>query len=427
MKTSLKLSILWLLLTATVACKSNNTSSEESSAPQAADEHKEAPADLVELSTDQQRIGAIELGKIEYRNLGQLLQVNGRLAVPAQSQLNVTALLGGFVRSLPLLVGQPVQKGQVLARIENPDLIQIQQDYAETNSRLTYLETELIRQQELSRENVSALKVLQQTSADLKAAKARAIGLAQRIRLVGLSPEAVLSGKFTTTYVVRASVSGVVTDVLVSSGGYVQPTDVIARITSNQGLYAELTVFEKDLAQLRPGQRVSIRLNNEASKERLGQITYINKAIDADRSVRVMVRLDQADTRLTPNTFLKASLDLGDSRVTALPEEAIVSAEGKEYIFVVTNEKMPEEHEHEADEKEHSAKEEHNHQAGEVEQHGTTFRRIAVRRGATEEKYSQVILPATLDITKTQVVTKGAFAVLSQLNAASGEEEGHAH
>lgn len=425
MKTYTKICFLLLLLGS--SCKSDNdAASGKETAKTTEPSHEETPKDMVELTTDQLRIGGVNLGKIEYRNLGQLLQVNGRLAVPAQSQQTITALLGGFVRSLPLLVGQPVKKGQVLARIENPDLIQIQQDYAENSSRLTYLEAEFARQQELSRENVSALKVLQQTTADLLATRARVNGLAHRLQLVGLSPKEALTGKFSSLYVITAPVSGVVTDVAATAGGYVQPTDVIARITSNQGLYAELTVFEKDLPLLREGQRVSIRLNNENGKERMGRIAYINRAIDADRSVRVVARLDQPDSKLAPNTFLKASLDLGDSRVTALPEEAIVSAEGKDYIFVVTDEEIPEEHEHEASEGEHTD-DEHDHKSGEAEQHGTTFRRIPVRRGVTEAGFSQVTLPASLDLVKAQVVLKGAFAVLSQLKAASGEEHDHAH
>jgi cobalt-zinc-cadmium efflux system membrane fusion protein len=379
--------------------------------------HEEAPADLVELSDDQMRIADITLGTVGYRNLGQHLNVNGRLAVPPQSQVTVTALQGGFIRSIPLLPGQPVQKGQVLARIENPDLIALQQEYSENHSRLTYLQTELSRQQELSRENVSALKVLQQTTADLNATRARVTGLAQRIRLVGLSPAATLAGKFSSVYVVKAPVAGVVTDVAATAGQYVQPADVIAKLTSSQGLYAELIVFEKDLPQLREGQRISLRLTNE-TQERTGRILYINRAIDADRSVRVAARLDRADSRLTPNTFLKASLDLGASRTTALPEEAIVSAEGKEYIFVVTDEKIPEHEAGEADD---------DHKKAEPHEHGTVFKQIPVRRGVTESGYSQVILPEKFNLSTTKVVTKGAYALLSQLKAASGEEEGHAH
>jgi cobalt-zinc-cadmium efflux system membrane fusion protein len=384
--------------------------------------HEEAPTDLVELSDDQIRLADITLGAVDYRNLGQQLSVNGRLAVPPQSQVTITALQGGFVRTIPLLPGQPVHKGQVLARIENPDLIALQQEYAEAHSRLTYLETELVRQKELSRENVSALKVLQQTTADLNATRARVTGLAQRIRLVGLSPQAALAGKFSSLYVVTAPVAGVVTDIATNVGQYVQPADVIAKLTSSQGLYAELIVFEKDLPQLREGQRVSLRLTNE-TRERSGRITYINQTIDADRSVRIVAKLDQPDGRLTPNTFLKASLDLGASRVTALREEAIVSAEGKDYIFVVTDEKLPEHHEHEAGEAEHD---DHDKEA-ETHEHGTVFKQIPVRRGVTESGYSQVTLPEKLNLNSTKIVTKGAYALLSQLKAASGEEAGHAH
>ncbi len=388
-------------------------------------EHEHAPTELVAMTGDQLRVGGIELGTIGYRNLGQLLQVNGRLAIPAQNQVNISALQGGFVRRVPLLPGQPVRKGQLLAQIENPDLIQLQQDYAENHSRLTYLEAEYARQQELSRENVSALKVLQQTRADVQATRARVTGLGQRLRLVGLSAEAVLQGRFTTLYTIVAPVSGAVTSVFVTAGQHVQPADVIAQVTDNQGIYAELTVFEKDLPALREGQRIRFQLANEGGQERTGRIVYINPVVDEHRTVRVVARPDRYDRRLTPNAFLKATLDLGDSRVTALPEEAIVSQEGQAYIFIVTNEKVPDEHAHDHDT--------HAEKAGDHDEHNDhedaqqTFRRIAVRRGVTESGYSQVILPATVDIAKTRVVVKGAYTLLSQLKAASGEEEGHAH
>ncbi|PRY35015.1 cobalt-zinc-cadmium efflux system membrane fusion protein [Spirosoma oryzae] len=407
------------LLGLTMACKQSTETQTNPSTEAKPD--SDAPVDVVALSDDQVRIGAVELGQVAYRNLGQLLQVNGRLAVPAQSQVAITAIQGGFVRSLPLLPGQPVRKGQVLARIENPDLVQLQQDYAENASRLTYLEAEYARQKELSEQNVSALKVFQQTSAERNQIRARQNGLAQRLRLVGLSPAAALTGRFSAYYSVIAPVSGVVTDVSVNAGQYVQPADRIAQLTSSQGLYAELTVFEKELPKIRAGQRVIIRLNNEGGKERLGRITYINRAIDADRSVRVVARLDQPDARLSPNTFLKASLDVGDSRVTALPEEAIVSAEGKDYIFVVTRQTVPEQHEPvgDPDEGDNTAA---TGKPAQLERHGIAFKQVPVRRGGSEGGYAQVTLPASFDIVRTRVAIKGAFGVLSQLKG-GGEEE----
>ena len=413
MKKFLILSVLNLFFLASCQEKIGETAAP---AAEKAEGHQEAPPDVVELTADQVRLGEVKLGGVESRRLGQALTVSGRLAVPAQSILSVTAVQGGFVRSLPLLLGQRVRKGQVLARIENGDLIQIQQDLAETQSRLTYLETEFTRQKELSQQAVSALKVFQQTTADLNATKARITGLSQRLRRVGLSPQAALRGEFTSFYVVMAPSAGVVTDVRANPGQYVQPSDVLATLTGSQGLYAELAVFERDLPQVREGQRVTFRLSYETGRERSGRVFSINRAIDADRTVRVLVRPDQPDARLLPNTFLKASLDLGESRVTALPEGAIVSAEGKDYIFVLTEGKI------------HAEKAGEKHPEGE-EKEGphTAFRQITVRRGVTENGYSQVLLPSTLNPVTARVVVQGAYAVLSQLKAAGGEEEGHAH
>lgn len=357
----------------------------------------EAPADEVILTPDQIRLADIQTGQVAYRNLSQTLSVNGRIVAGAQNRVTISALQGGFVRQIDLLPGQTVRKGQVLARIDNPDLIQVQQDYAENRARLTYLESEYARQQELSRENVGALKVFQQTSADLNATRARLAALAQRIRRVGLSPEAAVKGQFSSLYVVTAPVNGVITDVPANRGQYVQPADVIAQLTGTDNLYAELTVFEKDLGSVREGQRVRLQVANERGHERQARVYLLNRAIDNDRSVRVLARLipGPGDRPLLPNAFLKATLELGNSQTTALPEEAIVTSEGKEYVFV-----------QEAAEKEN-----------------TPYKAVEVRRGVTQNGYSAVALPAGFEVTKTPVVVRGAYALLSQWKGAGEEEE----
>ncbi|MBC7571889.1 MAG: efflux RND transporter periplasmic adaptor subunit [Spirosoma sp.] len=366
-----------------------------------------APFDstTVELTATQLRLGGVTIGRVSYRPLSAVITVNGRLAVPAGSQVSITALQGGFVRSLPLLAGQSVQKGQVLARIENLELIQLQQDYAETWGRLTYVETEYARQRELSAQNASALKVFQQTTADRTAAQARLRGLAQRLRLVGIDPATALDGSFTATYLVRAPLAGVITGVLANRGQFVQPADVIAQLTSNEGLYAELTVFENDLPRIRVDQPVRLRLTTAADAERLGRISLINRAFEPDRSVRVVVRLDRPGPHLLPNTFLTARIDLGTRRVTALPDEALVRADGRQYIFLALADSGP---------------------ARAASDSDTTttraFRAVSVRAGVSENGYSQVMLPDSFSIDRQRVVVKGAYALWSQLKGGGADD-----
>ncbi|MCY7358437.1 MAG: efflux RND transporter periplasmic adaptor subunit, partial [Rudanella sp.] len=293
----------------------------------------------------------------------------------------------------------------VLARIENPDLIQVQQDYAENRARLTYLETEYARQQELSRENVGTLKVFQQTSADLNATRARLSALAQRIRRVGLSPEQAVKGQFVSTYAVTSPINGIITDVPTNLGQYVQPADVIAQLIGTEGLYAELAVFEKDLNSIREGQRVRVRVagvqpSGGRGQEQFARVYLINRTVENDRSVRVLARFESSGGNrfrnavpLRPNASLQATLELGNNQTPALPEGAIVASEGKDYIFV----QQP------------------------IQQTNTPYKAIEVRRGVTQNGYSAVVLPGDFSVIQTPVVVRGAYSLLSQWKG-GGEE-----
>lgn len=393
--------VLPLLLLTFLSCRKEASTTDTTTAPTSAsiaeNDSATAPPDVVLLTPDQVRMADLQTGRVEYRNLSQTLTVNGRVVAGAQNRVTISALQGGFVRQIALLPGQSVRKGQILARIENPDLIQVQQDYAESRARLTYLETEYARQQELSRENVGALKVFQQTSAELNATRARLGALAQRIRRVGLSPENAVKGQFVSTYVVTSPINGVITDVPANLGQFVQPSDVIAQLIGTEGLYAELTVFEKDLASIREGQRVRVRVSGAKGQERLARVYLINRAIEDDRSVRVLARFEGSPgtVRLLPNAFLQATLELGNNQTTALPEGAIVASEGKDYIFV--------------------------QQAN--EQANTPYKAIPVRRGVTQNGYSAVMLPDDFPIANASIVVRGAYSLLSQLKGAGAEED----
>jgi cobalt-zinc-cadmium efflux system membrane fusion protein len=140
-------------------------------------------------------------------------------------------------------------------------------------------------------------------------------------------------------------------------------------------LHAELTVFEKDILKLKVGQKVRFTLANE-TRERTATIYLFGREISTDRSIRVHCHLDKEDTDCYPGMYFKATVETGAAPVPALPESALVSSEGKDYIFVeeAEDEAKPEAHEHEKGEAAHDAeKEEHDHAEGESEMHGASF------------------------------------------------------
>src|SRR5690606_24528688 len=89
------------------------------------EEHSEA----IELTEEQMKAVGIEIGKIELKNLSSVIKASGQLEVPPQNKADVTSLIGGVTKSIFVLEGNYVKKGQTVAMIENPEFIKLQQEY----------------------------------------------------------------------------------------------------------------------------------------------------------------------------------------------------------------------------------------------------------------------------------------------------------
>ena len=112
----------------------------------------------INLTEDQMKAIGIELGSVSYRNLKTTINVNGRLELPPQNRAQVSVLIGGIVKDIPVVEGQFVNKGQILATLENTEFIQAQQDYLAAKASLMYSKAEFERQGELQKENINATK-----------------------------------------------------------------------------------------------------------------------------------------------------------------------------------------------------------------------------------------------------------------------------
>jgi len=357
-----------------------------------AHDHEEEPG-VVELTAAQFKTAGITYGKPENRQISGAVKVNGLLDVPPQQQVSISVPMGGFIKQTSLLQGMPVKKGQVIAVLENLDYIQLQQDYLEVSSQLEYAATEHNRQQELARENINALKTLQQAKATWQTLLAKENGLKQKLAMLNISTAALQKGNIQRTINVYAPISGYVTQVNVNLGQFVTPADILFRIVNTEHLHAELTVFEKDVPRLKIGQLVRFTLANEA-KTRTATVHLIGREISPERTVRVHCHLEEEDTQLLPGTYLQAMIETGAAAVKALPDAAVVNFENKSYVFV--KKPGPDSTFH--------------------------FNMLEVQKGNSEQGYTEVIFPKAEP--EEEVVVTGAYDLLAKLKN-SGEHEGH--
>jgi cobalt-zinc-cadmium efflux system membrane fusion protein len=384
-----------LLLNLLVGCgaKEAPTDQEPSdAAPTGQGEEKAAP-DRVTLTAAEQQVGGVRLGTLTQRLMSGGLKVNGVLDVPPENLVSVSAPLGGFVDRTDLLQGSRVRAGQVLAVIRNPDFVQLQQDYQEARSQLKYARAEYERQGELYRQEVAPQKNFQRAQAEYEALQVKTNAQAARLRLAGLP----IGGNIVSTATLRAPKGGYVKAVNVSIGQSVTPTDVLFEIVNPQHLHVELTVFERDIPQVKEQQLVRFSLGNDSvSRERTAHVYLISKTISDERTVRVHAHLDREDEQLLPGTFVRAVIETNRVTVPTLPEKAVVQYGAQAFVFVA---------------------------ADSAAKAGTAvYRMVPVTRGVSEDGYSEIHLPAAEQGKPLRFVTEGAYALLGKLKNAEEEE-----
>jgi cobalt-zinc-cadmium efflux system membrane fusion protein len=295
-------------------------------------------SNVITLSQAQYDAAQITLGKIERKSIASHITVTGKLDVPPQNLITISAPMGGFVKATELLQGMKVNKGDRLVVLENPDYIQLQQDYLDNKSKLEFLEAEYNRQTELAKENVNALKALQQSKSQYESTKAVVSGLEAKLRLINIMPAALNSGKISSTINLNAPVSGYVTTVNVNIGQFVNATDVMFNIVNLDHIHIELQVYEKDISKISTGQKVNFRLAHE-NTFRIATVYLIGREISPERTVRVHCHLDKEDANFLPGMFVSADIEVAAHEGNVVRSTAVVNFEGENFIFIPSGDK----------------------------------------------------------------------------------------
>ncbi|MDD4921421.1 MAG: efflux RND transporter periplasmic adaptor subunit, partial [Bacteroidales bacterium] len=337
------------------------------------------PEDIVEMRSDQAKLANIETGIIELRSLSNTLKVNGAVSVAPQNLATVCMPMGGFVKSTYLMPGNTVHKGQTLAILENQEFVDIQQNYLEAKNKLEYAAAEYSRHNELYKEDVYSQKNVQQVTADYKTLKALVRALEQKLIMIGINPARLHEDNISRSVAVISPISGYVKAVNINVGKFVQPSDILFEIENRDKLFLALTLFEKDADRVSEGQEIKFFINNETEEHR-AVIYQTGKSIEADKTYKVYASVKNACKNILPGMYVNAVIETSGSKVPALPSDAIVSFEDKDYIFVFDKNKT------------------------ESGKPFTEYRMIAVTKGVSSGGYTEVILPDGFNIKGAKIV-----------------------
>ena len=419
------------------ACSGNSTkttvSEEDSTKTETAHEEGEEHGEALELTEVQMKAMDIKLGSIEFKNLSEVIKASGQLAVPPQRRADVNVLMGGVIRRIYPLEGQWVKKGQVIATIENTELAEVQEEYITAKNSFSFIAAELKRQQELDEANAGTKRKLQEAQANYNSEKAKIVALERQLRQLGINPGRISKGSIVTQMSVTAPISGTVGKISVNTGTYANPGNSLMEIIDNSQIHCDLIVYEKDLFRVKVGQTVRFLLANQNNREITGRIYGINKSFENEgKGIIAHARIENANTfGLIPGMYVTALIQTGSEQVTAVPIDAVVTSEGKSYIFVVDEEGEKKEAKENGEQAEKGEKQEkgeekegsEENEKNEGAEKSIHFKMVEIITGVSELGYVKITTVGEIP-DKPKVVVKGANYLLAKAKG-GGEEDEH--
>lgn len=281
------------------------------------------------------------LGRLENQTFYETIKISGTIDVPPQHKASINTLMGGYIKKLPLLVGDKVKKGQLLATLENPEFIEIQQQYLEIAEQLNYLKSEFTRQQILFKEKIASQKNFLQAESTYKSSLAQYNGLRKKLVMMNVDPVNVEQGKLSSTLNLYAPIDGYVSQVNVSNGTYVSPSDAILEIIDTNHMHLELLVFEKDILKVTQGQKILFTIPEASHETYAAKVYSVGKTIDENtRIVKVHAHIENKDTKnFIVGMFVEATILTAEVNSLALPNEAILESENSYFSLVLSSKK----------------------------------------------------------------------------------------
>lgn len=321
---------LYILLMASLVFSCGNKAEEEEQQPVANSHEEEILITKAQFEGEQMAMGALS-----EHDFNTIVKVNGMIDVPPRNKSSVTSFMGGYITKTPLLIGDTVKKGQLLVTMENPEFVELQQNYLEVAEQLNYLKSEFTRQKTLFDEQITSEKNYLKAESTYKSSLAHYNGLRKKLQMLNINLANAEAGQISASINLYAPMNGHVTKVNVSNGTYVSPSDVIMEIVDIEHIHLELSVFEKDIMKIKKDQEILFQIPESSNEVYHGEVHLVGTTIDEQtRRVKVHGHFDNEVSNFIVGMFIEADIVISQQKAMGLPVEAIIDASEKTYVLV---------------------------------------------------------------------------------------------
>jgi len=266
------------------------------------------------------------------------LTVTGVVSPDVSRTVPVISLASGRVLEIRARLGDSVRKGQVLLRVQSPDIAAAFADYRKATADEVLVRKQFDRAQILYDKGAISLNDFQVSEDAASKAKVDVETAQERLRVLGVDkehPSAVVD--------IKAPVSGVITDQQVTTASGVQ-----ALAGGNPFTISDLShvwilcdVYENDLANVHIGETADIRLVAYPDKVLTGRINNIGPILDPNiRTAKVRVEVANPGALMRVGMFVNATFHgQKKERLAAVPSSAILHLHDRDWVYVPAGDK----------------------------------------------------------------------------------------
>ncbi|OFX25833.1 MAG: efflux transporter periplasmic adaptor subunit [Anaeromyxobacter sp. RBG_16_69_14] len=283
-------------------------------------------------SAETERKAGIETVRAESRPFARSIEVVGQLQFDQNRLSRLSARGEARVTEVKVDIGDAVKRGQPLVVLSSGPVGGAQSRLAAGKARLEAAQAAREREQALLASGISSRRDVEQAGTEAAAAKAEQDAARAELRAAGAG-DAGSGGRYALT----APFDGTVVAREAAVGRAVGQGDILVEVADLRTVWAVLDVPEEQASAVRPGQRVTLRVEG-SGEVREGRVCRVAAAVDPQtRAVRVRVDLPNRDGALRGGAFVRATIELAAPRAAVLvPRGAVQRAQGHEFVFVRT-------------------------------------------------------------------------------------------
>lgn len=263
----------------------------------------------------------------------KLTTLPGKLVVNTDQQAHISPNFSGYIEQVNVALGQSVQKGQTLAVLIVPELIDQQANLRMAQANLDLARKDYQREQQLWSQGISAKQDYQRAENAYRQAQITVQSSQARLNALGAS------GNNNGRFLIKAPISGVISKKDIVVGENVQLADQLFVIENLKDLWLEFNLPNTSNIQLQVGQILNFKTNG-SDQNYQAKVQTLNPEADLQTG-RLQVRAKvttQADV-LRPNVLVNVFVtDAQAKTALRVQKKALQQVEGKPVVFVIESE-----------------------------------------------------------------------------------------